>query len=811
MTGVIKLEKRSVETVTRPSVSHQADLDSVTPLQQANYLMRIGNWEQAAIAYLRLFEAQEALRSIAGVNLSFLIRRAPSGSIDKEVLDHIQLILTSIGVGLTRNAGQTVRDNTLSVASSQIVPTDLARVLTNSLGIEQVYVVNLARRQDRYIRVLREMTKHGLHINRIDGVDALTSDEAIRVFDRFRSRPIEERRKSSEHISDDVMRQYKSQLTAGVFGYILSQAKVLHDAITNGYKRILVLDDDVFFHSNAIHRLDDICRCLPVNFKVLLLGASEYANRNSKSLHDSCFIGHPEIYHPIAGKTCGSFAMVYDRSVYEELADAIDEADGTFDNVALGSIYRRNPGKCIAVSPAICIPDVGDSDIRSNSRSQALHGARMNWEYDRYEEYRKPLILTVLVSSFDSLRHIESMRHEIGTNIFLNVFYLSGDGIRPVTPGHRFIPRDEEALAIRGTSQRDFRIMINDLRVPRSDTVMLWPIGRLLTEDAALSLYSRVMNVTNSTGNCDGKVDEVLFCHDAGVTPVHGRHSIIIPSYRDVDYVWPAVRSALSQDAQEFEVIVVNDNPENQQFSTRLRSIAMDWEKEIGTEGVANRLIAIDHRQNRQAAAARNTGLFWSSGEYISFLDDDDYYEPRRLTGIEPGFYGAGEDVGACYCGYSGNWNGERNMERFLEGDLGEYVLALQYSKHYMCTNTITFRRTCLQRLGGFNEGYARHQDLELMVRFFEKYRIMAVREFLVKNRPTPVPETFKADVKKLCQIKHQFLSDMRAIVRRKGSEFVGLVVDAHTNDIVKRDKDMPPSTVEIIRNFLVETLDLAR
>jgi glycosyltransferase involved in cell wall biosynthesis len=336
---------------------------------------------------------------------------------------------------------------------------------------------------------------------------------------------------------------------------------------------------------------------------------------------------------------------------------------------------------------------------------------------------------------------------------------------------------------------------------------MLWPKGRLLTEDAALSLFARAMNVTNSTGIREGKVDGVLFCLDAGMTQVHGRHSIIIPSYRDVDFVWPTVKSALSQDARDFEVIVVNDNPANQQFSSQLRSIAMSWEKDSGAEGMVDRLVVIDHRQNRHAAAARNTGLFWSSGELISFLDDDDYYEPSRLSGIESGFDGAGEDVGACYCGYSGNWNGERNMERFPEGDLGEHVLALRYAKHYMCTNTITFRRTSLQRLGGFNECYARHQDIELMARYFAQYNISSVPEFLVKNRPNPMPETFVADIPGLCRLKHQFLSDMRVEIANRGMAFVQEVIDAHTKDIAKRNRQMAASMTETIRTFLSSAL----
>lgn len=779
---------------------------ALTTLQRANFLMRSGQWEQAAITYLSALKAQASLRSLVTVNLTLLLRKAPRASIAKEVLDQMASILPNINVGYTRNATPADRYTTSSIEVPGVEPTDLARALTNGLGVEQVYVVNLARRPDRYVRALREMTKHGLRVKRIDGVDSLTSDEANRAFERFLARPIGERLKSSEHVSDAKMRVYKKKVSVGAFGYILSQAKVLRDAITEGYKRILVLDDDVFFHRAAACRLEEIGRCLPADLKVLLLGASEYEDRSSNAFRDSRIFDHPDLYRPIVGKTCGSFAMVYDRSVFEELIDAIDEANGTFDNVILGSVYLRNLRRCVVVDPAVCIPDVRDSDIRS-TRAQVAHSAQMNWEFDRYGEYTKPLDLTVLVSSLGSLRHIESMQHEIGSRIFLNVFYVSEDGLRPVIPGHRFIPHDNEALAIRAANQTDLRQLIADLRVPRSDAVLLWPQGRLFTEDAAMQLFSRVMNVPNSTGSREGAIEGIPFCLDAGVAPVRGRHSIIIPSYREVEFVWPTVKSALSQDAQDVEVILVNDNPANQQFSSRLRSLAVTWEKDSGAEGLADRLRVIDHRQNRHAAAARNTGLLCASGEFISFLDDDDYYEPNRLSGIESELQGAGEDVGAIYCGYSGNWNGERNMERFPEGDLGEHILALRYSKHYMCTNTITFRRASLQRIGGFNESFVRHQDVELMARYFDQFNISSVPKFLVKNRPNPVPETFVADIPRLCRLKHHFLSDMRVNVTERGRAFVTEVIDAHTKDITKRDKQMAASMTEIIRTFLSSAL----
>jgi hypothetical protein len=93
------------------------------------------------------------------------------------------------------------------------------------------------------------------------------------------------------------------------------------------------------------------------------------------------------------------------------------------------------------------------------------------------------------------------------------------------------------------------------------------------------------------------------------------------------------------------------------------------------------------------------------------------------------------------------------------------------------------------------------------MSRFFCVFTIRAVPKFLVRNRPAPVPETFVADIAKLCELKHQFLRDFRREIREKGDEFLEAVVHAHAEDIAKRDKAMTSTAVEIIRSFLRSAL----
>ncbi len=105
--------------------------------------------------------------------------------------------------------------------------------------------------------------------------------------------------------------------------------------------------------------------------------------------------------------------------------------------------------------------------------------------------------------------------------------------------------------------------------------------------------------------------------------PDKPRVSVIIPSYRPGDWLWECLGSLLSQTLpkEEFEVILVL-NGCDEPWSGRIRN----WAKEhpdfplrliqTGTPGVSN---------------ARNLGLSEARGEYITFIDDDDYVSPGYL------------------------------------------------------------------------------------------------------------------------------------------------------------------------------------
>lgn len=91
--------------------------------------------------------------------------------------------------------------------------------------------------------------------------------------------------------------------------------------------------------------------------------------------------------------------------------------------------------------------------------------------------------------------------------------------------------------------------------------------------------------------------------------------SIIITTYGRPQFVLDAVNSAVGQTHSNLEIIVVDDcSPEP-----------------IVADAFAADLLIVRHRRNMGPGAARNTGLAHATGEFLTFLDDDDRLEPHRI------------------------------------------------------------------------------------------------------------------------------------------------------------------------------------
>lgn len=93
--------------------------------------------------------------------------------------------------------------------------------------------------------------------------------------------------------------------------------------------------------------------------------------------------------------------------------------------------------------------------------------------------------------------------------------------------------------------------------------------------------------------------------------------SVIMPVYNVADYLPQAVESILSQDYDKLEVILIDDGSKDDSGAVCDHYAARDAR------------VRVIHQENGGAAAAKNAGLRIASGEYLSFVDSDDFLEPN--------------------------------------------------------------------------------------------------------------------------------------------------------------------------------------
>ena len=95
--------------------------------------------------------------------------------------------------------------------------------------------------------------------------------------------------------------------------------------------------------------------------------------------------------------------------------------------------------------------------------------------------------------------------------------------------------------------------------------------------------------------------------------------SVIIPVYNAEKYLRKCVKSILSQRYKDFELILIDDGSTDQSFKLCNAFQAED-----------NRVHVI-HKENGGVSSARNRGLDVAQGEYITFIDSDDWINPDLL------------------------------------------------------------------------------------------------------------------------------------------------------------------------------------
>lgn len=198
------------------------------------------------------------------------------------------------------------------------------------------------------------------------------------------------------------------------------------------------------------------------------------------------------------------------------------------------------------------------------------------------------------------------------------------------------------------------------------------------------------------------------------------RFSIIIPLYNKAPYVAKAIGSVLAQSFTDYELILIDDGSKDESFDVALKAI----------EG--HRQCHIYRQKNAGVSVARNFGVALSRGNYLCFLDADDWWDPdflmemSRLIGELPnaGIYGANYTIV--------NETKHKTRVAQIGVDDGFERGCINYCQAYaktmympLWTGAVCMPRIVFDEMGGFPKGIQLGEDFMLWIQVALRYSVV--------------------------------------------------------------------------------------
>lgn len=237
--------------------------------------------------------------------------------------------------------------------------------------------------------------------------------------------------------------------------------------------------------------------------------------------------------------------------------------------------------------------------------------------------------------------------------------------------------------------------------------------------------------------------------------------SVIIPTYKNRGGLVRSINSALSQDYDGLlEIIVVDDNDPNSEYRRNTETTMSQY-------ATNPKVVYLKHNVNKNGAAARNTGIKTSKGDYIAFLDDDDMFLPGKIA-KQVDYLNRHPQYEGVYC--MAQRKGRPYGNDKSEGDCTREVLVLQTCIYTPCQ---MFRRKAIERIRGYDESFRRHQDFDLLLRFFHAgYKIGCIPEILTEIGTNEGENILKGE--KLNELKSYFFDKFRPYIEQEDAKTPG-------------------------------------
>lgn len=207
------------------------------------------------------------------------------------------------------------------------------------------------------------------------------------------------------------------------------------------------------------------------------------------------------------------------------------------------------------------------------------------------------------------------------------------------------------------------------------------------------------------------------------------RFSIIIPVYNVEPYLAECVNSVLQQDCENFEIIMVDDG------STDKSGVICDEFAE------KNKKIRVIHKKNGGLSDARNVGLNEANGEYVIFLDSDDYWiNTSFLTSVEQEIIKSQPDI--VIYGYQKKYCGRKNKDYIPYVRVNSVIQLVKNNEFNICAwDKVIKKQILLENAITFRENVF-SEDMEwcaLLYKFANSCAVICNAEYAYRQRENSI------------------------------------------------------------------------
>lgn len=186
--------------------------------------------------------------------------------------------------------------------------------------------------------------------------------------------------------------------------------------------------------------------------------------------------------------------------------------------------------------------------------------------------------------------------------------------------------------------------------------------------------------------------------------------SVIMTVYNGVNHIQSAINSVLKQSYTNFELVIVDDGSDDGTIQL-LKHIEDD------------RILILRNENHKGLCKSRNMALEASRGNYISYLNWDNTWDPEYLETT----YGAFLELPDAEAIYSGQLLFKRNSEKPFAVRFGCFNKSLLFNRNYIDINAFCHSRDVYNLVGGFNEDLNRFVDWDMVLRISKTMKIYSI------------------------------------------------------------------------------------